>query len=139
MSIIRHRAAVAGDVPAILVYSARRAADVIFRDELADRAQGDPNFRLAITLTREEAAEPGWRSGRIDMAKIGEALAAFGAATPRHSYVCGSNAFVDVATRLLIDAGIPFGSIRTERFGGDPADPAVKADDGLAGRTASNT
>ena len=40
---------------------------------------------------------------------------------PRHTYVCGATAFVDVASRLLIDAGVPFASIKTERYGGDPA------------------
>ena len=51
---------------------------------------------------------------------VGEVLAGFGAA-PRHSYVCGSTAFVDSATRLLLDMDVPFPSIRTERYGGDPA------------------
>jgi ferredoxin-NADP reductase len=50
-----------------------------------------------------------------------ELRAAFGAGLPRRTYVCGGNAFVDVASSLLIEAGIPFGTIRTERFGGDPA------------------
>jgi ferredoxin-NADP reductase len=120
MSIVRHRAAVAPDVPAVLSYYTRRAADVIFRDELAERAGRDPNFHLAVTLTREQPTEPGWHQGRIDMKMVGEALAAFGADVPRHTYVCGSNPFVNAATRLLIEAGLPFASIRTERFGGEP-------------------
>jgi ferredoxin-NADP reductase len=40
---------------------------------------------------------------------------------PRHTYVCGASAFVDAASRLLIDGGVDFMSIKTERYGGDPA------------------
>ncbi|TIU17205.1 MAG: oxidoreductase, partial [Mesorhizobium sp.] len=31
--------------------------------------------------------------------------------------VCGSNAFVSAAAQALIDAGVPAGLIRTERYG----------------------
>lgn len=120
MSMVRHRANVAPGVPATLVYSARSAADVIFRAELAARA-GEPGLRQEITLTRERPVEPGWRGGRIDRDLVSAVLAGFTTTPPRHTYVCGSNAFVDAASRLLIAAGIAFGSIRTERFGGDPA------------------
>jgi len=40
---------------------------------------------------------------------------------PKRAYVCGANAFVDVASRLLLDMGVPFPAIKTERYGGDPA------------------
>ena len=31
--------------------------------------------------------------------------------------MCGSNAFVEAAADLLLQAGVPAGGIRTERFG----------------------
>jgi ferredoxin-NADP reductase len=122
MSMLRHRRAAGSDVPTVLLYSARRLDEVIFREELmADRAL--PGFTLALALTREGSAPEGVHRGRIDMAVVDRALAAFGQAAPRNVFVCGSSAFVEVATRLLIAAGVPFGVIRTERFGGDPAPP----------------
>jgi ferredoxin-NADP reductase len=131
MSILRHRAAVAPEVPVVLVYSARRTADVIFRDELFARAKDDPNVQIVLTVTREKPDDPRMRSGRIDGALVSDILARLGGA-PRRTYVCGANAFVDVASRLLIDMGVPFPSIKTERYGGDPArenvDPAAVPD-----------
>ncbi len=52
------------------------------------------------------------------MALFHEIVAKIG--VPRHTYVCGATSFVDAATRHIIDAGVDFASIRTERYGGDP-------------------
>ena len=121
MSMLRHRMNVAPEVPAVLVYSVRRFDDIIFRDEIFLRAERDPNFHLFLTITRDAAADKRVRAGRIDMKLIGEALARFGGTLPAHTFVCGATAFVDVASRLLIDAGVEFSTIKTERYGGDPA------------------
>ena len=121
MSILRHRAIAAPEVPAVLVYSVRHFADIIFRDELFERAESDPNIHLILTITREPVAHPRVRSGRIDDALVADVLSRFGGVQPKHTYVCGANAFVDVASRLLIDMGVPFPTIKTERYGGDPA------------------
>ena len=37
---------------------------------------------------------------------------------PRHTYICGSTAFVDAAATALTGLGIAAATIRTERFGG---------------------
>ena len=50
------------------------------------------------------------------VAHVGEALAALG--SPAHTFVCGANSFVSAMSDLLVDAGVPAKSIRTERFGG---------------------
>ena len=47
---------------------------------------------------------------------VGQALADLG--PPAHTFVCGSNPFVSAASDLLVDAGVPAATIRTERFGG---------------------
>ncbi len=120
LSMLRHRAAVAPEVPAALIYSARAMDELIYADELIRRAEGEANFSLFVTLTREPTVAAPFRSGRIGAELVGEALAGFGV-LPRHSYVCGSTAFVDSATRLLLDMDVPFPSIKTERYGGDPA------------------
>ncbi len=120
LSMLRHRATVAPEVPAVLIYSARAREELIDADELLRRAEDEANFSLAITLTRESAVEKPFRMGRIGAELVSEVLAGFGS-VPRHSYVCGSTAFVDSATRLLLDVGVPFPSIKTERYGGDPA------------------
>lgn len=121
MSMLRHRMNVAPEVPAVLVYSARRFDEVIFRDEILARADSDPNFHLFLTITRERAPNPRVRSGRIDMALVDEAFARLGGTLPRHTYVCGATAFVDTASRLVLDAGVAFPTIKAERYGGDPA------------------
>ena len=124
MSILRHRGIVAPGVPVALVYSARRVVDIIFHDELMARADDDVALALFATVTRETPTEARLRAGRIDGDLIAAALARLGT-LPRHTYVCGANAFVDVATRLMIEMGVPFASIRTERYGGEPAREAA--------------
>ena len=121
MSMLRHRMNADPTVPAVLIYSARKYDDVIFRNEILTRADADHNFHLFLTITRETPPDRHARAGRIDMALIGEAFARLGGVLPRHTYVCGATAFVDVATRLIIDAGVAFPTIKTERYGGDPA------------------
>ena len=120
LSMLRHRMTVAPEVPTALIYSARARDELIDADELLRRADSDPNLSLMITLTRESAVEAPFRMGRIGAELVAEALAGFDG-MPRHSYVCGSTAFVDSATRLLLDMNVAFPSIRTERYGGDPA------------------
>ncbi len=75
-------------------------------------------------MTRETPTDPRFRAGRIDAGLIGEVLAGLGG-IPRHIYACGSNAFVDASTQLLLDMGVPFEAIRTERYGGEPAPAAA--------------
>ncbi|RVU18812.1 ferredoxin reductase [Methylobacterium oryzihabitans] len=109
LSMLRHRAGATPDVPALLLYSARTAADVVARDELLARAAAEPAFSLDLVLTREPSGR------RLDAARIAEALARLG--DPAHAFVCGSNRFAGAAADLLVDAGIPAARIRTERFG----------------------
>ncbi|MGY2047584.1 ferredoxin reductase [Methylobacterium sp. JK268] len=110
LAMVRHRAAAAPEVPALLVYSARRPEDVIAHDELLRRDADEPGFGLMLILTRV----PDGR--RLDAERVGAALARLG--PPARCFVCGSNAFVGAASGLLLDAGLAPGLIRTERFGG---------------------
>ncbi|MFH6781724.1 MULTISPECIES: ferredoxin reductase [Methylobacterium] len=110
LSMLRHRAEAAPGVPALLLYSARTAEDVIARDELLRRDAEEPGFRLMLALTQGPSGR------RIDAGRIAGALAALG--MPAHTFVCGGNPFVSAISDLLVEAGLPARTIRTERFGG---------------------
>ena len=104
MAMLRHRRRTMPELVMRLVYSVRTSEDVIYADELAEDT----------TLTFTRSAPDGWmgHTGRIDASLIDSALMPMATA-----FVCGSNGFVEAATRLLLDAGAEPGRIRTERFG----------------------
>ncbi len=104
MAMLRHRRRALPDAPMRLLYSVRTAADVIYGAELGDDA--------TLTYTREPPLGWNGHTGRLDAELVGAAAA--GAMT---AYVCGSNGFVETATRLLLHSGIAPEWIRTERFG----------------------
>jgi ferredoxin-NADP reductase len=115
MCILRHRRLTRSVVPTTLLYSARTRQDVIYYDELTDIAADDPQLTLRITLTRD--VEPGWSgaSGRVNLAVVQALLNDLGGVAD--SFVCGSTDFVEAASALLVQAGLPPAMIRTERFG----------------------
>jgi ferredoxin-NADP reductase len=104
MAILRHRRRAMPDVPMRLIYSVRSPEDVIYADELGDEA--------TLTYTREPP--DGWtgHTGRIDEPMI--EAAGLDQAT---AFTCGSNGFVETASRLLLASGVDARRIRTERFG----------------------
>lgn len=104
IAMLRHRRRTMPELPMRLVYSVRSAGDVIYADELGDDT--------LLTFTREPPA--GWQghTGRIDARLIDEASFASGPA-----FICGSNGFVEAASRLMTAAGVAPQRIRTERFG----------------------
>ncbi|RWD42337.1 FAD-binding oxidoreductase [Mesorhizobium sp.] len=116
MAMIRHRAARRSAVPVALVFSARGWDELIFRDELFGLDDRRDGFDLVLTLTREAARRPADYSRRVDAAMIEQSMVRL-PAPPRFAFVCGSNAFVSAAAQALIDAGVPAGLIRTERYG----------------------
>ncbi|PVE22775.1 oxidoreductase [Microvirga sp. KLBC 81] len=117
MSILRHRAAVGGEISTILLYAARTWDDVIFREELIARDAAEADFTLLLSLSRDTARRPQDVGRRVDAPLLEDTLARLGAA-PRLIFVCGSNAFVEAVTGHLLDLGLDPQTIRTERFGG---------------------
>lgn len=115
VSMIRHRSVTRSRVPTLLLYSARSAADVIYRAELESLASRDESMRFVLALTRSQP--PGWTgyARRVDMAMLRDALDAL-PAIPR-AYVCGPTSFVESVSGLLSGMGLPATSILTERFG----------------------
>ncbi|MFD6418584.1 ferredoxin reductase [Streptomyces sp. NPDC060194] len=104
MSMLRHRRRRGLDVPLRLVVSARTPEELIYADEYGDET-------LPV-LTRV----PG--GGRLSAAHLEPFL--HGPERPDggwEAYVCGSNAFAEHASRLLVTLGQPVDRIRIERFG----------------------
>lgn len=117
ISIVRDRATAAPDTEAMLVYSARRWEELIFRDELLVAAETAPGFTVVATTTRGPRHRPDDFERRLGRSVLREILARWGR-TPRYVYVCGANAFVEAVTGALILEGVPPERIRAERFGG---------------------
>ena len=102
-----------GTAPIRLLYSSRTFDDIIYRDELASRA--DDRLEVFHTLTREQP--PGWTgyARRIDPELLREV--AWPASEQPQVYVCGSTRFVDAAADGLLEVGYAPDWIKTERFG----------------------
>jgi ferredoxin-NADP reductase len=106
MSMLRHRRLVMPELPMRLIYSVRTPEEVIYADEL------EPDAVLAFT--RSAPADWTGHRGRIDAGLLADSAEAF---RDGPAFVCGTNGFVESATRLLLDAGFDARAIRTERFG----------------------
>jgi ferredoxin-NADP reductase len=117
MSMLRHRTAVAPDTPALLVYSVRTWSDLAYREELLTMQAREATFALVATTTREPRRRPDDFDRRLDRTLLRAILSRW-RETPRHSYVCGSNAFVEAVSTSLVLEAIPAASVRTERYGG---------------------
>lgn len=116
MAMIRARKIGAQGVATALLLSARTWRDVLFRDELVLVRIVDSRFYLALTLTREAPTRRSDFGRRIDAAMVAQVVARL-PASPGAVFICGSNAFVDVAAESALAAGIGASSIRTERYG----------------------
>jgi ferredoxin-NADP reductase len=116
MSMIRHRRNQRATIPGLLLLSAGRWDELLYRDELATLASHDDGFQLIFTLTREPARRARDHARRIDEAMLRDALARL-PAPPTQVFVCGSNRFVEAAGESAIRAGVEAARIRTERFG----------------------
>ena len=115
MSMLRHRAATASEVPTRLLYSSRELGDVIYREELDRLAADGAGFEISLTLTR---AQPhGWEGyeRRIDDELLAEV--AWPATERPLAFVCGPTTFVEVAASALSRLGYEPARIKTERFG----------------------
>ena len=88
-----------------LVVSARSPDDLYYADEL----QGP---ETTVVYTRE--APPSWSRPPARLTRDDVAPALLPDAT---AYVCGSTAFTNAASDLLVDLGVPVERIRVERFG----------------------
>jgi NAD(P)H-flavin reductase len=92
-----------GSTPIRLLYSSRTLEDVIYRQELEDRA--GHGLEVFQTLTREQP--PGWTGygRRIDEELLREV--AWPAGEQPHVFICGSTRFVDAARRRARRPRVP--------------------------------
>ena len=116
VSMVRHRAMQGSTVPALLLCSARRWDDLLFRDELLALQARDDGFVLSLALTRDQPRREGDFARRVDDAMMGDLLKQL-PASPSRVFVCGANPFVTAAADAAIAAGISPSLIRTERYG----------------------
>ena len=115
MSMLRHRAALGVSTSARLLYSARRAEELIFRRELDDLASNEDGPAVTYTLTR--AQPPDWKGyrRRIDGDMLTEVVGPPADGTV--IYVCGPTTMVELVADQLVALGHGAHDILTERFG----------------------
>ncbi|MBV8986506.1 MAG: ferredoxin reductase [Acidimicrobiia bacterium] len=109
MSMLRHHETVGSEVAMHLVYSARTAGDLLYRDELAKLGG------VTITLTREPSSEWPGRRGRVDSPLLAEA--GWLPSEQPQCFVCGPDSFVEAVANTLVEMGHDPQNVRTERFG----------------------
>jgi ferredoxin-NADP reductase len=117
MAMIRYREASAEPVPVALLFSSRTWREALFRDELLELERSLPNFALALALTREPATRRTDFSRQIDARMVADVAARL-PVSPGCAFVCGSNAFVDIAADAALALGLEARAIKTERYGG---------------------
>ena len=115
MAMLRHRAAAGSKAPARLLYSARGAEDLIYKDELDRLAADGSGLQVSYTLTRSQP--PGWHgyARRVDAAMLREVAGPLGPSPM--VFICGPTLMVEAAASGLLAAGIAEDRIKTERFG----------------------
>ncbi|WP_217140147.1 ferredoxin reductase [Streptomyces sp. AC627_RSS907] len=106
MSMVRHHRARELSVPLRLLVSARSPEELIYARE----------FGAETTPVFTRSAPDGTPVGRMTAAHLAPLLSE-PPADGWEAYVCGSNAFAEHASRLLVAAGQPVHRIRIERFG----------------------
>jgi len=116
LSMVRYRSSLSSPVPMALLLSARSMADALYLPELRSLDKGSAGFDFFLALTREAPLDVSDYGRRVDSPMIAEILSKIGW-MPDKVFVCGSNSFVEVAVKGLIEAGVPSPAILTERYG----------------------
>jgi ferredoxin-NADP reductase len=116
VAMIRHRTATANQTPIVLMLSARKWDDIPFREELLDLQSRKDGFALVLTLTREAPHRAGDYGRRVDASMITEVISTF-ASKPGRVFVCGSNAFANVAADSVTSSGLSPSLVKVERYG----------------------
>jgi ferredoxin-NADP reductase len=117
MSMIRERERVESRAPFRLVYSVRDPDQLLYADELAERA-GHHGLVVDLLYTREAPEGTSRPAGRITGADLGAATQlGWTDQVPARAYVCGPTGFVEHAIGRLLALGWTTNAIRAERFG----------------------
>jgi ferredoxin-NADP reductase len=116
VSMVRHRAIIADRTPVALLLSSRTWKEIPFRQELLELDSRNDGFKLALTLTREAPRRADDYGRRIDGSIISGVLSAL-PGRAQSVFVCGSNAFANVAADAVVATGISAASVKVERYG----------------------
>jgi ferredoxin-NADP reductase len=114
MAMVRARHESGSAAPMHLVYSVRTPDDVIYAEELQQRAERDDGLRVTVVHTRRAPAGSDRTAHRLDAADLTDLVWPAGDVA---TYVCGPTAFVDAVADALVSLGYDAGTIRTERYG----------------------
>lgn len=106
VSMLRHRRAVAPQVPMHLVVSVRGPEELPFAGELFESPD------VTVLYTRRTPPGHPRPAGRIGPDDLRPALISGAAA-----YVCGSAGFAEAASQLLVELGVAAPDVRVERYG----------------------
>lgn len=111
------------DCDVLFLHSARNPEDIIYRQELEMMACRQPNFQLALTMTKP-AYHHGWHgsTGRVSAALIQAVAPDF---CDRTIYVCGPEGFMAGIKTLMQSLNFPMQNYYEESFG--PPKKAKKA------------
>lgn len=115
MSILRHRNLNPINSGAVLIYSAKTTADIIYYDELNELTKKDGTLKTVFVVTREQPVNWQGYTRRIDLQMFEEVLGKM--TTDYNVFICGSTSFVEAAADLLQEFGVSPQNIKTERFG----------------------
>lgn len=111
-AMIRQRRESGSDAPFRLIYSVRTPADIIYRDELGDAADGVETTILYTRIAPDGSGRPPARIGLADLKEYGW-TPGFDASC----FICGPTGFVETAAKALVAMGHDSHRIKTERFG----------------------
>jgi ferredoxin-NADP reductase len=111
-SMLKHRNNRGSDIPVRLLYSSRTLADVIYRTELEDPAEGTD---VIHTLTRERPSDWTGYARRVDSEMLSEVV--WPTEENPRAFVCGPTSFVETVASGLVGLGYRPEGVKTERFG----------------------
>jgi ferredoxin-NADP reductase len=110
VSMLRHACDIGRPDLLHLAVSARRPEELLFRDELSKAS-------AVVAYTSDGAQDSGRPLGRLTAEDIAPLLA------PDTTYfICGSAAFTEAMSQLVVSLGVDTSDVRVERFGPSGAD-----------------
>ena len=115
MSMIRDKIEKKDKSKFTLVYSTRKIIDILFNEELEKHEASDPFFEMIINLTREDKQNWDGKIGRLSKKDI-EKIVKISSDNCLY-FVCGPTNFVENISNTILDLGIKYELIKTERFG----------------------
>ena len=115
LSIMRWLYDTADERDLVFFHSAPSPRDIILRQELEFMASRQPNFRLALTVTRPEP-DQAWigLTGRLTPSLLMNLAPDF---KQRDVYVCGPDGFMQAVKKLFLDLAFPMENYYEESFG----------------------